>query len=525
MHKKGERWTLILNTSGAVNIDEVTLRDSELITHGGSMNGKNVGHTVISYGNLSPSWGPFDPIPVPMPGGPTETEDVVLSVVTANPGASSATATVGSTVQLQLTMASTEAVNGVSAYLKYDPAVLSIVDAGDEEGIQPFVKGGFINGLVFENRVADGVLRYTEGNVVGSVTGSGVVASISFVVNDVQVGESSVIGFTSGDTTELVTSVSYAGGETVLPTLNGFTLTVEEAPTLLGDANKDGMVNLVDFSILASVFGTADTSADFNSDGYVNLADFSILAMNFGQSVVVAAPDMLANAGSLSLRVPDKVHRGDVIEATVVAEGASLKAYSFAVSYDSSILRLVKDGVAEGDFLKDTLFVATEGRRYDTRIFSATRSNSSEGTGVLTKLRFQVVADGVSEDAIALRDVQVVDGAAQFSRLPELHTALRTVPKDTILLANYPNPFNPETWIPFRLADEANVKVQIYDVSGRLIRTLDLGSVPAGFYVDRSQAAYWDGRNNTGESVASGLYLYRLAAGDFSAMRKMVILK
>ena len=184
------------------------------------------------------------------------------------------------------------------------------------------------------------------------------------------------------------------------------------------------------------------------------------------------------------------------------------------------MLRPVKDVVAEGDFLKDTLFVTQE-----SRIFSATRSDASEGTGVLTKLRFQVVADGISEDAISLRDVQLVDGADGFSRLPELHAKLSTAPHNTRLLANYPNPFNPETWIPFELADDAKVKVQIYDVSGRLIRTLDVGQRPAGHYVDRAASAYWDGRNNAGESVASGIYLYRLSAGDFSAMRRMVILK
>jgi len=208
------------------------------------------------------------------------------------------------------------------------------------------------------------------------------------------------------------------------------------------------------------------------------------------------------------------------VEVVVVAEDASLKAYSFALGYDASMLQLLAGGVAEGDFLKDTLFVVQDGR-----VFSATRSDSSEGTGVLTKLRFRVVADGVSDDAIALRDVQMVDSAGRFGHLPEVHATLRTAPHKTRLLANYPNPFNPETWIPFELADDAKVNIQIYDVTGRLVRTLDLGRRPAGHYADQSAAAYWDGRNSSGERVASGMYLYRLTAGDFSAMRRMVILK
>ena len=93
------------------------------------------------------------------------------------------------------------------------------------------------------------------------------------------------------------------------------------------------------------------------------------------------------------------------------------------------------------------------------------------------------------------------------------------------LLANYPNPFNPETWIPYQLSASADVSVSIYAVDGRLVRRLDLGHQVAGVYRSRSRAAYWDGRNEFGERVASGLYFYTLTAGDFTATRKMLIRK
>ena len=99
------------------------------------------------------------------------------------------------------------------------------------------------------------------------------------------------------------------------------------------------------------------------------------------------------------------------------------------------------------------------------------------------------------------------------------------IPKETTLLANYPNPFNPETWIPYHLAKDANVTLHIYAVNGTLVRTLTLGHQAAGIYQNRSRAAYWDGKNALGESVASGVYFYTLTAGDFSATRKMLILK
>ena len=99
------------------------------------------------------------------------------------------------------------------------------------------------------------------------------------------------------------------------------------------------------------------------------------------------------------------------------------------------------------------------------------------------------------------------------------------VPEETALLHNYPNPFNPETWIPYRLSEPAEVTFRIYATSGVLVRTLALGYQPAGTYEYRSRAAYWDGKNDVGESVASGVYFYTLTAGDFTATRKMLIMK
>ena len=99
------------------------------------------------------------------------------------------------------------------------------------------------------------------------------------------------------------------------------------------------------------------------------------------------------------------------------------------------------------------------------------------------------------------------------------------IPKETVLLSNYPNPFNPETWIPYQLAKPATVTVSIHSADGKLVRILELGQLPAGMYQDKGHAAYWDGKNAHGESVASGVYFYTLKAGDFAATQKMLILK
>ena len=108
---------------------------------------------------------------------------------------------------------------------------------------------------------------------------------------------------------------------------------------------------------------------------------------------------------------------------------------------------------------------------------------------------------------------------------PTLNAATVIIPTQTGLLPNYPNPFNPETWLPYQLSGAADVTLTIYNIRGAAIRRLALGHQPAGVYHSKGRAAYWDGRNEYGEVVASGVYFYTLTAGDFSATRRMLILK
>ena len=119
------------------------------------------------------------------------------------------------------------------------------------------------------------------------------------------------------------------------------------------------------------------------------------------------------------------------------------------------------------------------------------------------------------------------DGSVAFKQgIENLQNLLASlIPEETALLHNYPNPFNPETWIPYQLAHAADVTLTIYDTKGVLVRQLDLGHQQAGYYTNKTRAAYWDGRNHLGELVGSGVYFYHLRAGDYSTIRKMVILK
>ena len=138
-----------------------------------------------------------------------------------------------------------------------------------------------------------------------------------------------------------------------------------------------------------------------------------------------------------------------------------------------------------------------------------------EGITVAELQRLLIEARQMSlTDPVYLRGIAVLEALL-----------LALTPKETALLPNYPNPFNPETWIPYQLAEPAEVTLRIHAVDGTLVRTLSLGHKGVGMYQSRSRAAYWDGRNRLGEPVASGAYFYTLIADDFTATRKMLIRK
>ena len=135
------------------------------------------------------------------------------------------------------------------------------------------------------------------------------------------------------------------------------------------------------------------------------------------------------------------------------------------------------------------------------------------------------VAEGIATDSANNNNTASLLKTVAVTHPNAAPSANGSVPDQTLLQPNYPNPFNPETWIPYHLANDSDVQISIYDINGALVRQLDLGYQQAGYYTNRSRAAYWDGRNEFGERVATGIYFYQLRADNMSLIRKMVILK
>ena len=196
-----------------------------------------------------------------------------------------------------------------------------------------------------------------------------------------------------------------------------------------------------------------------------------------------------------------------------------------------------RDGVVS---ILDLILVA---QRLGQRV-SAGSAVDVNGDGIVSILDLILVSQGIAGSSAApmartdsvgaatiaawITQAQLEDdGSLAFKQgIENLENLLASlIPEETALLRNYPNPFNPETWIPYQLANSADVTLMIYDMNGQLVRRLAVGHQAAGMYQSRSRAAYWDGRNQLGDTVASGLYFYALTAGEFTATRRMLILK
>lgn len=134
-------------------------------------------------------------------------------------------------------------------------------------------------------------------------------------------------------------------------------------------------------------------------------------------------------------------------------------------------------------------------------------------------------------DAMLAVNVQRLDtviydvSAVSVEEEGKLNTTFSKIKQEPLLLDNYPNPSNPETWIPYHLTEEAEVIIRIYDIQGELVRILNLGHKPTGAYLDSEQAAHWDGRNQYGELVASGIYFYAIQAGSSYRVRKLMLIR
>ena len=211
--------------------------------------------------------------------------------------------------------------------------------------------------------------------------------------------------------------------------------------------------------------------------------------------------------------------------------GAWKDDHPVADSRDNALEPLQIDKGSAYSFLRDGL-TWVQKRRI---IASGTNRSDLFGASVAIRGAFAIVGaagnDNAGDNAGSAFIYNPIDLGFQSADVPfavdpksKTLTLLGHI-KQTMIFQNYPNPFNPETWFPYNLAEQAEVTVKIYDVAGALVRQLNIGLQEPGSYRSQEKAAYWDGRNEFGTKVASGIYFYTFTAGDFQSTRRMVILK
>ena len=329
-------------------------------------------------------------------------------------------------------------------------------------------------------------------------------------------GQNSIRNISTG--TDTPGSLVIGGGKVY------WTETTGESGGTVNSANLNGTGATQLASILAAPIGIAVDGA--RSKLYWTNARGRIQSANLDGSGITNVVDGLGSPGELVLS--NSIAAPAATPTTPTPTTASNK---YDVNGDGSVNN------ADSDAITVAIAAGATDAKYDVNgdgtvnVFDlveiiANRDPGAAGAPTLFGMKMSAVQIDSLQEQIDLLIATNDRSPAAMRTLVYLQQLLVTArPEKTQLLANYPNPFNPETWIPYELATDTNVRITIYNTQGVVIRSLQFGHQSAGYYTGRDRAAYWDGRNALGEQVASGLYFYQLETDEMSLMRKMVILK
>ena len=281
----------------------------------------------------------------------------------------------------------------------------------------------------------------------------------------------------------------------VIRELSGTPTMVETTTTTYTATDVEGETNSLTFTIeVIEDIIQPENPLDVDGDGEITVIDLAIVAMFYGTQV------------STGMNLPADVNADtvvNVLDLTAVATAIDAAGGLSELSHDE-----IKAALLEAATKTATL-----------KVIAGAPINHNASQHALN-----VAAALSSTKRLATDDIRLGKKLETvLSYLLQTFTKMGAIPEMTALLPNYPNPFNPETWMPYTLSLSTHVVIEIYAANGSLVRRLNIGHQPAGFYVNKSRAAYWDGRNMIGEPVASGLYFYLLIAGDYAAIEKMLI--
>jgi hypothetical protein len=412
----------------------------------------------------------------------------------------------------------TELIN-YSVTISYDPQQLQFVSflessflfLGQNEGLAIWMPP-----LLTENTVEFGSAILGPSAAV-MVDGSGHIGTLSFFPTE---------AFEETDLLVKEISTKQFGSDQVKVSSAIFarmtTRTIASSSSPTADFDGDGVVDFKDFFMFADAFGAdvADLDYDLDGDGNVGLGDFFVFADAFGSSAKrIIGKDLLALEGRLEL---DAESTDVGVRLDLSTQALMLRGYAAVVEYDPEAFLLVEVTDAQSVLrgAEDPSLLLQEEAEGQVLLVGSSTGGQKAAAGLLARLHFQPV-NPQAEGLFRIREALGRDADGKLGQLLELgQVNARFVPGAYALQPNFPNPFNPSTTLRYQLAEDGPVRLEVFDILGQKVRTLVADLQTAGFH-----RVVWDSRDDAQRQVAAGVYFSRLQAGEFTQVRKLLLLK
>ena len=425
--------------------------------------------------------------------------------------ATSAKGAQGDQVTIQLSIDDATGVAGADITLNYDSRFLTFVQVSTT---------ALTRGLsLVPNASVQGMLVLGLAGAEGIDGGSGGLVDISF-----RIGDTAQVGSLARLTFSQVTLSTELGQAIPVSTQDG---TIEVGlPCVKGDVNGDGNCNSMDAILTLRIAvglhvptESEQCAADMNDDGKINSADaISILRKAVGLPLAAPGSRSVGESLRVTLKQTESIDSNATEVILSVDRPELLAGADLMLSYDAASLVLLEVNAPQRD-----LVAVNTGMPGEIRLSMVIGQPLPHES--LVQVRFALRHQQSASVAVQQFNAHDEQGMPVASELMNRWVILSVAPETSMLGQNYPNPFNPETWIPYQLQRNGSVSIRIHDITGHLVRHLDLGYQQAGFYVSPSQAAYWNGKDSHGQPVASGIYFYSIESESFSATRRMTVVK
>jgi hypothetical protein len=321
------------------------------------------------------------------------------------------------------------------------------------------------------------------------------------------------------------------------PTTASRTVDIPTPNCVTGDADGDGDVDdddvtqaeMIVVGLASLPAGCPEALVEVTCDGIFNSLDITGIEhiIMYGHfPCPIAVPSYAIQSAQLDIAYTLLSDKKTLIVTLNASSIGNLDIASFTLQFDRKAIRLV-DVMAGTLTASGTPLVHTNNIGVTNVLMNLPGDAEISGDGSLMQMKFEMINESEHPQQIKLSNLLLGDNFARpiSVNAKDFDFNFPQVPHTSQLLQNYPNPFNPETWIPYKLSDASDVVIKIYNVSGQTIRTLHLGHKDAGVYLTRERSAYWDGKNDADETIASGIYFYSIQAGKFTAVRRMVVVR